>query len=67
MLVDDLDQEMAAAEANSVSVIQSGRDRTGGGKDGFAYLDTEGRLHITFEFIQKDGGSLPLEPEEVYP
>ena len=67
MLVDDLDKAMAEAEANGVAVIQYGLDRTGGGKDGFAYLDTEGPLHITFEFIQRAGGSTPMEPDETYP
>ncbi|MCL4466113.1 MAG: VOC family protein [Chloroflexi bacterium] len=67
MLVNELDQEMANAEANGVAVIQSGRDREGGGRGGYAYLDTEGRCGTTFEFIQRRGGNPPLEPIETYP
>ena len=67
MLVDDLDQAMADAETNGVAVIQSGRDREGGGKGGYAYLDTEGSCYTTFEFIQRRGGNPPLEPIETYP
>ena len=56
MLVDDIDEEVAAAEANGIAVIQSGKDITEG-KSGFAYLDTEGRVHVTFEFVQRPGES----------
>ena len=68
MAVDDIDQEMANAEANGVAVIQWARG-VGEGKRGHAYLDTEGCLHTTFEFIQKPGeSSRPApEPDEVYP
>lgn len=67
VLVDDIEAEMAAAEANGIAVVQSGRDRRNGGRSGFAYLDTEGRVHTTFEFLQRAGGSPPLQPIEVYP
>jgi hypothetical protein len=67
MLVDDLDKAIAEAEANGLAVIQSGRNRTGGGRGGYAYLNTDGACYTVFEFIQREGGNPPLVPIETYP
>lgn len=65
VLVDDMSEAMAQAEAAGFHVIMDG---AGFGPDGdghYAYLDTESVYGITFELIQRPARRHP--PEKVYP
>ena len=65
LLVEDMGQALAEAEAAGLPMIQDG---SGFGLDGdghYAYLDTEDQLGVTLELIER-----PLrrvQPEKVYP
>ncbi len=65
VLVDDMEQALAQAEAAGLQMTMDG---AGFGRDGdghYAYLDTEDKIGVTIELIQR-----PKErqkPEKVYP
>ena len=65
VLVDDMEEAIARAEAAGLTMTQDG---AGFGLDGdghYAYLDTEGQIGITIELIQRPKRRVP--PEAVYP
>ena len=65
VLVDDMEEALAQAEAAGLQVTMDG---AGFGRDGdghYAYLDTEDKIGVTIELIQRPKGR--LEPEKVYP
>jgi methylmalonyl-CoA/ethylmalonyl-CoA epimerase len=65
VLVDDMEVALAEAEAAGVAMTMDG---AGFGLDGdghYAYLDTEARIGVTIELIERPKGR--VEPERVYP
>ncbi|MBN1674335.1 MAG: VOC family protein [Kiritimatiellae bacterium] len=65
VLVDDMQAALAKAEAAGMRMTQDG---AGFGRDGdghYAYLDTEERIGVTLELIERPKGRMP--PERVYP
>lgn len=65
VLVDDMEEAIARAEAAGLTMTQDG---AGFGLDGdghYAYLDTEGKIGVTIELIQRPKRRVP--PEAVYP
>ena len=65
VLVDDMEEAIAEAEASGLVMTQDG---SGFGRDGdghYAYLDTEDKIGVTIELIQRPSGRMP--PEKVYP
>jgi len=64
VLVEDMKEAIAQAEAAGLSMIMDG---AGFGRDGdghYAYLDTEDKLGFTIELIERPAGRMP--PEKVY-
>jgi methylmalonyl-CoA/ethylmalonyl-CoA epimerase len=65
VLVEDMEDAIAEAEAAGLRMIMDG---AGFGRDGdghYAYLDTEEKLGFTIELIERPEGRMP--PEKVYP
>jgi methylmalonyl-CoA epimerase len=65
VLVDDIAEALAEARAAGLVMTMDG---AGFGRDGdgrYAYLDTEDRLGVTVELIERPKGRVP--PEKVYP
>jgi catechol 2,3-dioxygenase-like lactoylglutathione lyase family enzyme len=65
VLVDDMQEALAEAEAAGIEMIMDG---AGFGLDGdghYAYLDTEDKIGVTIELIERPEGRMP--PEKVYP
>jgi len=65
VLVEDMDAAIAQAEAAGLEMTMDG---AGFGLDGdghYAYLDTEEKLGVTIELIERPKGRVP--PEKVYP
>jgi len=65
VLVDDMEEALAQAEAAGLKMTMDG---AGFGRDGdghYAYLDTEDKIGVTIELIERPKGR--LEPEKVYP
>ena len=65
VLVEDMDAALVEAEAAGVAMTMDG---AGFGRDGdghYAYLDTEKRLGVTIELIERPKGRMP--PEKIYP
>ena len=65
VLVEDMQQAIRWAEAAGLTMTQDG---SGFGLDGdghYAYLDTEGKLGITIELIERPKRRAP--PEKIYP
>jgi methylmalonyl-CoA epimerase len=65
VLVDDMEAAIAEAEAAGIKMIMDG---AGFGLDGdghYAYLDTEDKIGVTIELIERPKGR--LQPEKVYP
>jgi catechol 2,3-dioxygenase-like lactoylglutathione lyase family enzyme len=65
VLVDDMDEAIAQAEAAGYAMLMDG---SGFGVDGdghYAYLDTERDLGVTYELIKRPRQKVP--PEKVYP
>ena len=65
LLVEDMQQAIAEAEAAGLAMTQDG---AGFGLDGdghYAYLDTEDRIGVTLELIERPKGR--ITPEKVYP
>jgi catechol 2,3-dioxygenase-like lactoylglutathione lyase family enzyme len=65
LLVDDMPSALAQAEAAGYTMTMDG---AGFGRDGdghYAYLDTEGRLGVILELIERPAGRVP--PEAVFP
>jgi len=65
VLVDDMEEAIAQAEASGLAMTQDG---AGFGLDGdghYAYLDTEDRIGVTIELIERPKGR--MEPEKIYP
>lgn len=65
LLVEDMGKAIEQAEAAGFKVIMDG---SGFGPDGdghYAYLDTEARFGVTYEFIERPKRRYP--PEKVYP
>lgn len=64
VLVDDMEQAITEAEAAGLTMTMDG---AGFGRDGdghYAYLDTEDRLGVTIELIERPKGRMP--PEKIY-
>ena len=65
VLVEDMGLAIAEAEAADLRMIMDG---AGFGHDGdghYAYLDTEDKIGVTIELIERPKGRMP--PEKVYP
>jgi methylmalonyl-CoA/ethylmalonyl-CoA epimerase len=65
VLVDNMDQAIAQAEAAGLAMTQDG---AGFGRDGdghYAYLDTEDKIGFTIELIERPKGR--IQPEKIYP
>ena len=65
VLVEDMGEAIAEAEAANIMMTQDG---SGFGHDGdghYAYLDTEDKIGVTIELIERPKGRMP--PEKVYP
>ena len=65
VLVEDMGEAIADAEAAGLVMTQDG---AGFGRDGdghYAYLDTEDKIGVTIELIERPEGRMP--PEKVYP
>ena len=65
VLVEDMEEAIAQGKAAGLSMTQDG---AGFGRDGdghYAYLDTEGKIGITLELIERPKGRMP--PESIYP
>jgi catechol 2,3-dioxygenase-like lactoylglutathione lyase family enzyme len=65
VLVEDVEEALAQAEAAGLVMTMDG---AGFGRDGdghYAYLDTEEQLGVTIELIERPQGRMP--PERVYP
>ena len=65
VLVEDMEQALAEAEAAGLRMTMDG---AGFGRDGdghYAYLDTEDKIGVTIELIERPEGRQP--PERVYP
>jgi len=65
VLVENMEEALAQAEAAGLRMTQDG---SGFGRDGdghYAYLDTESRIGVTIELIERPKGRMP--PEKVYP
>jgi catechol 2,3-dioxygenase-like lactoylglutathione lyase family enzyme len=65
VLVDNMETAIAQAEAAGLTMTQDG---AGFGRDGdghYAYLDTEGKIGVTIELIERPEGRMP--PEKIYP
>ena len=65
VLVEDMATAIAEAEAAGLVMTQDG---AGFGRDGdghYAYLNTEGKIGVTIELIERPAGRMP--PEKVYP
>jgi methylmalonyl-CoA/ethylmalonyl-CoA epimerase len=65
VLVEDIDKAIAEAEAAGLTMTMDG---AGFGRDGdghYAYLNTEDKLGITIELIERPEGRQP--PEKIYP
>jgi catechol 2,3-dioxygenase-like lactoylglutathione lyase family enzyme len=65
VLVDNMEAAIAQAEAAGLTMTQDG---AGFGRDGdghYAYLDTEDKIGVTIELIERPKGRKP--PEKVYP
>jgi len=65
VLVQDMQAALAQAEAAGMSMTQDG---AGFGRDGdghYAYLDTEDRIGVTLELIERPAGRVP--PERIFP
>lgn len=65
VLVDSMEEALAEAEAAGIKMIMDG---AGFGLDGdghYAYLDTEDKIGVTLELIERPKGR--MTPEKVYP
>jgi methylmalonyl-CoA/ethylmalonyl-CoA epimerase len=65
VLVDDMEEALAQTEAAGLAVTMDG---AGFGRDGdghYAYLDTEDKLGVTIELIERPKNRMP--PEKIYP
>lgn len=65
LLVEDMEEAIAQAEAAGLTMTQDG---AGFGRDGdghYAYLDTEEQIGVTLELIERPKRRVP--PEKVYP
>jgi methylmalonyl-CoA/ethylmalonyl-CoA epimerase len=65
VLVDNMDEAIAQAEAAGLAMTQDG---AGFGRDGdghYAYLDTEDKIGFTIELIERPKGR--IQPEKIYP
>jgi len=65
VLVEDMEEALAEAEAAGLRMTMDG---AGFGRDGdghYAYLDTENEIGVTIELIERPEGRRP--PERVYP
>jgi|Deesub1362A_J573_1020465.scaffolds.fasta_scaffold04998_4 methylmalonyl-CoA epimerase len=65
VLVDDMEEALAQAEEAGLTMTQDG---AGFGLDGdghYAYLDTEDKIGVTIELIQRPKRRVP--PERIYP
>jgi methylmalonyl-CoA/ethylmalonyl-CoA epimerase len=65
LLVEDMEEAIAQAEAAGLTMTQDG---AGFGRDGdghYAYLDTEEQIGVTLELIERPKGR--VLPEKVYP
>jgi methylmalonyl-CoA/ethylmalonyl-CoA epimerase len=65
VLVEDMEAAIAQAEASGLTMTQDG---SGFGLDGdghYAYLDTEGKIGVTIELIERPKRRVP--PEKTYP
>jgi hypothetical protein len=65
LLVENMAEAIAEAEAVGLEMIQDG---SGFGRDGdghYAYLNTEDKIGVTLELIERPKGR--VEPEKIYP
>jgi catechol 2,3-dioxygenase-like lactoylglutathione lyase family enzyme len=65
VLVDDMEEAIAQAEAAGLAMTQDG---AGFGRDGdghYAYLNTEDKIGVTIELIERPKAR--MTPEKVYP
>ncbi len=65
ILVQDMKQALALAREAGIEMIMDGSGFGADGDGWYAYLDTEGRLGVTVELIQRPARRHP--PEKIYP
>ncbi len=65
ILVDDMQAAIAKAEASGFPMIMDGSGFGADGDGHYAYLDTEARLGVTLELIERPHGR--VSPEKVFP
>jgi methylmalonyl-CoA/ethylmalonyl-CoA epimerase len=65
VLVDDMEEAIAQAEAAGIAMIQDGAGYGLDGDGGYAYLDTEDKLGTTLELITRP--KRRAQPEKIYP
>ncbi len=65
LLVEDMEAAIAQAEARGLVMTQDGAGFGADGDGHYAYLDTEDKIGVTIELIERPEGRMP--PEKVYP
>lgn len=65
VLVDDMRAALERAEAAGLTMIMDGAGFGADGDGHYAYLDTEDKIGVTIELIERPKGR--VEPEAVYP
>ncbi|HOU15039.1 MAG TPA: VOC family protein [Anaerolineae bacterium] len=65
VLVDDMQAALAEAEAAGLTMIMDGAGFGADGDGHYAYLDTEDKIGVTIELIERPKGR--MQPEKIYP
>ncbi len=65
VLVDDMHAALAQAEAAGLMMTMDGAGFGADGDGHYAYLDTEDKIGVTIELIERPKGR--MQPEEIYP
>lgn len=65
VLVDDMRTALAAAEAAGLTMTMDGAGFGADGDGHYAYLDTEDKIGVTIELIERPKGR--MQPEKIYP
>lgn len=65
LLVENMEEAIAQAEAAGLVMTQDGAGFGADGDGHYAYLDTEEKIGVTLELIERPKGRMP--PEKIYP
>jgi methylmalonyl-CoA/ethylmalonyl-CoA epimerase len=65
LLVENMEEAIAEAEGAGLAMTQDGAGFGSDGDGHYAYLDTEDKIGVTIELIERPKGRMP--PEKVYP